>query len=617
MSKKCTHCGTILDDEAMFCSECGTKQAPVEKKCTNCGAVLMEGAKFCMYCGTPVAAAAASPSPVTPKAPKEPQTQKQGTEDFEISQPDGDTLSFNIMGIPFIMKFIKGGMVGNTEVSDFYIGETVVTQALWQTVMGDNPSKDNSDLQYPVTDITKQLANTFLIRLKKITGVEFAIPTSSQFKYVALKGSEKMGKDDFKETTWGDAKIHPVCGMMSNTFGLYDLSDWSQLVIDKLPKDDYYRFNPSTESGDGFAGRQNSLKTVDVIDLPVATLTLRLVINIPVLQEIEKAKKKLEDAAAESYENTLLFKIKRNGKFGYINKKGEVVLPCEYDDADDFSEGLAKVKVKDSYGYIDNTGEIIINCIFDNKAGDFSEGFARVRVKGKYGFINKSGQVVIPCKYDDAGSFSDGLARIKKGLFGYINTMGDIVIPCKYEDARDFHEGLSWVRDYDDDDDYDYCIYIDKDGNEVFTDAYACSDDEPNDFSEGLIAVYIEDDEFLGCVNQDGERVLEIDTDEFCSIGEFHEGLALVTDEYDEYGYIDKKGRLVIKCKYDDAEPFCDGLACVQENGKWGFIDKSGKKVIPCKYEKAENFHNGLARVIKNKGKTGYVDKTGHELGFE
>ena len=45
----------------------------------------------------------------------------------------------------------------------------------------------------------------------------------------------------------------------------------------------------------------------------------------------------------------------------------------------------------------------------------------------------------------------------------------------------------------------------------------------------------------------------------------------------DKWGYIDKKGKIVIPIQYDDAWPFSDnGLARVKVNGKWGYIDKKG-----------------------------------------
>ena len=603
----------------MFCSECGTKQAPVEKKCTNCGAVLVEGAKFCMNCGTPVAAAAASPSPETPKAPKESQMQKKEAADFEVSRPDENTLSYNIKGIPFNMKLIKGGMVGNTEVSDFYIGETVVTQALWQTVMGDNPSKDNSDLQYPVTNITKQLANTFLIRLKKITGEEFALPTSSQFKYVALKGCEQLGEDDFKETTWGDSntKMHPVCSMMPTPLGLYDLSEWRQLVIGQLPDGDLYRFNPPDECEDGVAGRLKSFEEVNFIESRPQYTTLRIVMNIPVSDEVEKVKRQQEDSARHQYEEGLLrFRICRNNKYGFMDRNGREVIPCKYDDAEDFSEGLVRVQKGGKYGFIDQTGKEVVPYKYD-KANDFSEGLARVEKNKKYGFIDRTGKEVIACKYDEAEDFHDGLACVgmarewKWGIplnveWAFIDKTGKKVLSCKYDYVWGFSEGLARVEK-------DKKIgFIDKTGAVVIP----CKYDKAGRFSDGLALV--KKDRKFGFIDNAGKEVVPC---KYSDAEDFSEGLARVNNG-GKYGLIDQTGKEVVPCKYDDAMDFHEGLACVAKDGKFGYLDKAGKVVIPCRYDYDEDddvedyagdFHNGLA-LIELEDETFYIDKKGNTV---
>ena len=46
-----------------------------------------------------------------------------------------------------------------------------------------------------------------------------------------------------------------------------------------------------------------------------------------------------------------------------------------------------------------------------------------------------------------------------------------------------------------------------------------------------------------------------------------------------KYGFIDKSGKMVIEPQFDNAEPFSEGLAQVEKDGKLGFIDKSGKVV--------------------------------------
>jgi hypothetical protein len=57
---------------------------------------------------------------------------------------------------------------------------------------------------------------------------------------------------------------------------------------------------------------------------------------------------------------------------------------------------------------------------------------------------------------------------------------------------------------------------------------------------------------------------------------------------------------------------FCDGLATVKDtNGKWGYIDKTGKLVIPCQWNDSGNFKNGIGRVKDSDGFWHKIDKTG------
>ena len=56
----------------------------------------------------------------------------------------------------------------------------------------------------------------------------------------------------------------------------------------------------------------------------------------------------------------------------------------------------------------------------------------------------------------------------------------------------------------------------------------------------------------------------------------YYEGLAMVVDKNYKRCFIDKKGNVVIPCKWSDTKGFSEGLAAVRENGKWGFIDKKG-----------------------------------------
>ena len=67
-------------------------------------------------------------------------------------------------------------------------------------------------------------------------------------------------------------------------------------------------------------------------------------------------------------------------------------------------------------------------------------------------------------------------------------------------------------------------------------------------------------------------------------------------------------GKVIQDC--EEVYPFKEGLALVCQNGKYGFISKKGEMVIPCKYELATDFSEGLA-VVRLGGKYGYVNKQG------
>jgi hypothetical protein len=109
-----------------------------------------------------------------------------------------------------------------------------------------------------------------------------------------------------------------------------------------------------------------------------------------------------------------------NGKAGLLDQNGKVIVPIQYDDIDEFSEGLACVTVgrsayKRKCGFINMTGKVVIPLKYDF-ADSFSEGLAVVRLDGKYGFINKRGKVVVPLKYDNVATpFSEGSARVLLG----------------------------------------------------------------------------------------------------------------------------------------------------------------------------------------------------------
>lgn len=185
--------------------------------------------------------------------------------------------------------------------------------------------------------------------------------------------------------------------------------------------------------------------------------------------------------------------VKQDGKFGFIDTSGYLIVPCKYDTCSLYDgNGVATGTIKDSRYYFDRHGNVfnsmeelqlsdkliaeenrqvenhsvsdytptldssgkwgykqfgewVILPRFD-AAEDFQDGIAPVSLGGKWGYIGKDGSNVIPYKYEKAGPLVDGLARVRLyNKWGFIDKTGSLVIPLQYTMAADFSEGLAQV----------------------------------------------------------------------------------------------------------------------------------------------------------------------------
>jgi hypothetical protein len=139
--------------------------------------------------------------------------------------------------------------------------------------------------------------------------------------------------------------------------------------------------------------------------------------------------------------------VEKDGKFGYIDTTGNLVIPAQFDTAGPFIEGLAAVKLGNQFGYIDKTGKYAINPQFD-QAGNFHDGLAAVHTDDGWGFIDKTGTYVIKPHFQSVSTdgFSDGLVGICEGKCGYINRSGVFTIRQQFNSVASFADGLAAVQ---------------------------------------------------------------------------------------------------------------------------------------------------------------------------
>ena len=117
-------------------------------------------------------------------------------------------------------------------LSSYYICKYEVTQALWKTIMGKNPSNFVGD-RLPVENVTWYDCQEFIGKLDSLTGLAFRLPTEAEWEYAARGGNKTQdfrfsGSDDPDEVAWHNANsggsTHSVGSKKPNELGLYDMS---------------------------------------------------------------------------------------------------------------------------------------------------------------------------------------------------------------------------------------------------------------------------------------------------------------------------------------------------------------------------------------------------------
>lgn len=186
--------------------------------------------------------------------------------DTVMTNPDSaqdSSQTFTVNGVSFKMIHVEGGtfMMGATAeqeddayddekpvhsvtLSSYYIGETVVTQALWEAVMGTTVVQ-HREMNHigqrlrgvgptlPMYFVSWHDCQTFISKLNTLTGQHFRLPTEAEWEYAARGGNKSRGYkysggDDYDRVCWCDENsrntAHPVKTKLPNELGIYDMS---------------------------------------------------------------------------------------------------------------------------------------------------------------------------------------------------------------------------------------------------------------------------------------------------------------------------------------------------------------------------------------------------------
>ena len=135
-------------------------------------------------------------------------------------------------------------------------------------------------------------------------------------------------------------------------------------------------------------------------------------------------------------------RVKYGDKYGYINVfTGEMITPFEFTKTRKPTNGLFWVRKNNKWGCIDKTGKVRIPFLYDEANGFTSENRSAVSINGKFGHIDKSGKIRTPLKYDFASYFNNGRSLVRLGKkYGYIDVNDKLVTEIKYDYALPFDQ---------------------------------------------------------------------------------------------------------------------------------------------------------------------------------
>ena len=303
-------------------------------------------------------------------------------------------------------------------------------------------------------------------------------------------------------------------------------------------------------------------------------------------------------------------------KWGFIDNKGNFVIPAKYDEVSSFSCDYALVSLGNDWRFIDKNASIQMSPKFD-WANQFYYGYSTFYMDGYYGLMNTNFEMTIHPSFDDLSycMSHNGLIPAKRdddSYYEYVNAKGETIIPAKFDYASDFIDDVAtvWVGNK--------CAAINKSGE--FTIQPTSEYIEMYPMGKGLVLVY-DEDEKAGVLDKNGKMV--VPTIYYGIFYEISDDMILYCTREQKWGYLNLKGEDVLNAEYYDAFPFHEGKAWVKltEDGKWFIIDKSGKILFGLdngeqpydwdfEFYPVTGFHNGLA-LVKTKSGYKYVNESG------
>lgn len=256
----------------------------------------------------------------------------------------------------------------------------------------------------------------------------------------------------------------------------------------------------------------------------------------------------------------------------------------------------------------DIDGNNVTEPIFDEVGRNFSFSLCPVKQNGKWGYITQTGEFIIEPKYDEAYGFDkNGCALImENGRYGIIDTVGGYILEPIYESITAIKNGRAIVSS-----DGKYTVV-----NEIYEPVSEALDYYMDFFDENGYATLYADNGMKGCINADGEIIVEPVYNE---LGRFAKNGLANFKLGDRRGYINTECEIVLELEncIDAAQFHDNGLARVVLDDGVYFINEKGEKVLGPFTDSTPYYFTKSGFCIVESNETslvGLMDKNGEML---
>lgn len=300
-----------------------------------------------------------------------------------------------------------------------------------------------------------------------------------------------------------------------------------------------------------------------------------------------------------------LFVVKKSKKYGVVNIEGKVIVPIQYQEID--ITGIY-IYAKDNQGetkvYNTNGGQENIDAniaILDTMSEKYK--IKIINEEGtKYGVIDKTGKQLIEPKYNYIEYLYDNyfIVSSENGKLGILDDKGDIKVETNHDSLQKIQNtGLIQAT-----------LAEDK-----ITKIYSKSIEKICEMKDAVIEVK---DNYIKVNNELETKYFDKEGKELKNTEIYPNNKLFLKVKDNQYGFVDKSGKLVIEYKYDKAYEFNSyGFATIKKDGKWGAINEQGQEIVPPTYETNEqkelSFIGEYYQVTYGFGEFYYTNANEHE----